>query len=75
MQTTCIYDKGEGKWVLNGVKTWISNSPIADVGVVWARDLDDRKIKGFVWTRDCNGISTPEIEGKLSLQASRTGMI
>lgn len=74
MSTTCRFDKGKNKWVINGVKTWITNSPIADLGIVWARDVDDKKIKGFIWTRDNNGVSTPEIEGKLSLLASHTGM-
>jgi len=60
---------------LNGAKTWITNSPIADLGILWAKDVDDKKVKGFIWTRDNNGIKTPEIEGKLSLQASHTGMI
>jgi len=74
MTTTCRFDKSNNKWVINGVKTWITNSPIADLGIVWCRDVDDKKIKGFVWTRDNNGITTPEIPGKMSLLASKTGM-
>lgn len=64
---------GDG-YVLNGTKTWISNSPIADVFVVWAKD-DDGTIAGFVLERDMAGLSTPAIEGKFSLRASPTGMI
>jgi len=61
-------------WVLNGSKTWISNSPIADVFVVWAKDPKG-DIRGFVLERGMEGLSTPVIEGKFSLRASITGMI
>ena len=60
-------------YVLNGSKTWISNSPIADVFVVWVKH--EGYVKGFVLDRSMNGISTPKIEGKLSLRTSVTGMI
>lgn len=63
-----------GGYVLNGTKSWISNSPIADVFVVWAKD-DDGVIAGFVLERGMPGLSTPGIEGKFSLRASPTGMI
>jgi len=66
--------KVDGGFLLNGSKTWISNSPIADVLVVWAKD-DDGDIRGFVLDRSMEGISTPKIEGKFSLRASITGMI
>ena len=59
--------------VLTPTKTWISNSPIADVFVVWVNV--DGKVKGFVLDRGMEGISTPKIEGKLSLRTSVTGMI
>jgi glutaryl-CoA dehydrogenase len=62
-----------GGFVLNGTKMWISNSPVADVAVVWAK-LDD-VIRGFVVERGTKGFSTPVIEGKLSLRASITGEI
>ncbi|MCG8392594.1 MAG: acyl-CoA dehydrogenase [Pseudomonadales bacterium] len=65
--------KVDGGYVLNGAKTWITNSPIADVAVVWA-NLDG-KITGFVVERDFEGFSTPKIEGKFSLRASITGQI
>ncbi|CDW87656.1 glutaryl-mitochondrial [Stylonychia lemnae] len=61
-------------FLLNGSKTWITNSPHADVFVIWAKD-ESKEIKGYVLTRDMKGISTPKIEGKHSLRASTTGMI
>ncbi len=60
---------------LNGVKTWITNAPVADVAVVWARDTDTDAVKGFVVDTDSDGVETPEITGKLSLRASSTGEI
>ena len=65
--------KVAGGYVLNGAKMWITNSPIADLAVVWAK-LDDT-IRGFVVERGMAGFSTPRIEGKLSLRASVTGEI
>lgn len=61
-------------YILNGSKTWITNSPIADVFVIWAKD-DKGDIRGFVLERDMKGIETPKIEGKFSLRASDTGSI
>src|SRR5258708_5961979 len=60
--------------VLRGEKTWITNSPIADVFVVWAKD-DAGKIHGYLLERGMKGLSTPKMEGKFSLRASSTGMI
>ncbi len=61
---------------LTGAKTWISNSPFADVFVVWARsDAHDGRIRGFILERGMAGLSAPEIDGKLSLRASTTGEI
>jgi len=63
-------------YVLNGAKMWISNSPIADVFVVWAKsDAHGGKIRGFVLEKGMAGLSTPKIAGKLSLRASITGEI
>ncbi|HEX4294760.1 MAG TPA: acyl-CoA dehydrogenase [Rhizomicrobium sp.] len=62
-----------GHFRLNGAKMWITNSPIADVAVVWAKL--DGDIRGFVVERDMKGFSTPKIEGKFSLRASVTGEI
>ncbi len=61
-------------YVLNGAKMWITNSPIADIAIVWAK-LEDEGIHGFVVERGPKGFSTPKIEGKLSLRASVTGEI
>ncbi len=61
---------------LNGSKTWISNSPIADVFIVWAKSAEhDGKIRGFVLDKDLPGLSAPKIDGKMSLRASITGEI
>ncbi len=61
---------------LSGTKTWISNAPIADVFVVWAKsDAHGGRIRGFVLEKGMTGLSSPKIEGKLSLRASITGMI
>lgn len=61
-------------YLLNGTKTWISNSPFADVFVVWAK-TDDDVIRGFILEKGMPGLSAPKIEGKLSLRASTTGQI
>ncbi|MGF0536666.1 acyl-CoA dehydrogenase [Agrobacterium sp. ES01] len=68
--------KVDGGYSISGAKNWITNSPIADVAVVWAKsDAHDGKIKGFVLERGMKGFETPKIEGKFSLRASATGMI
>ncbi len=68
--------KIDGGYRLTGTKTWISNSPIADVFVVWAKsDAHGGAIRGFVLDRGMKGLSAPKIEGKLSLRASITGMV
>jgi glutaryl-CoA dehydrogenase len=66
--------KVEGGFRLTGSKMWITNSPIADVFVVWAKD-DDGDIRGFVLEKGMKGLSAPKIEGKFSLRASITGEI
>ena len=66
----------DGGYRLNGAKTWISNAPIADVFIVWAKsDAHGGAIRGFVLEKGMKGLSAPRIEGKLSLRASITGMI
>lgn len=64
----------QGGYLLNGSKTWITNSPIADVFVVWAKD-DAGDIRGFILEKGMPGLTAPKIEGKFSLRASITGMI
>lgn len=68
--------KTDGGYVLSGSKTWISNAPIADVFIVWARsEAHNDAIRGFILERGAKGLSTPKIGGKLSLRASITGEI
>ncbi len=74
MKTTAI--KVKGGYSLSGSKMWISNSPIADVFVVWAKSKEHGDaIKGFILEKGMNGLSAPKIKGKLSLRASITGEI
>ena len=71
-----IARKTAGGYVLNGSKMWISNAPIADVFVVWAKsEAHGGKVRGFVLEKGMKGLSAPKIEGKLSLRASITGEI
>ncbi len=68
--------KVDGGYLVSGAKNWITNSPIADVFIVWAKsDAHDNKIKGFVLEKGMKGLVAPKIEGKFSLRASITGMI
>jgi len=68
--------KTDGGYLLSGAKNWITNSPIADVFIVWAKsDAHDNKIKGFILEKAMTGLVAPKIEGKFSLRASTTGMI
>jgi len=64
----------QGGFLLNGSKTWITNAPIADVFVVWAKD-DAGDIRGYILEKGMTGLTAPKIEGKFSLRASVTGMI
>ncbi len=66
--------KAEGGFTLSGGKMWITNAPIADIFVVWAKD-DAGEIRGFVLEKGAKGLSSPKIEGKFSLRASTTGEI
>ena len=66
-------EKVEGGYLLNGAKMWITNSPIADLALVWAKLAG--RIRGFVVERTFNGFTTPKIEGKMSMRASVTGEI
>ena len=66
----------DGGYTISGAKNWITNSPIADVFVIWAKsDAHDGKIKGFILEKGMKGLNAPKIEGKFSLRASITGMI
>ena len=68
--------KVDGGYLLTGSKMWITNSPISDIAIVWAKsDAHEGKIKGFIVEKGTKGFTTPKIEGKLSLRASITGEI
>jgi glutaryl-CoA dehydrogenase len=67
-------DRVDGGWRLNGTKTWITNAPVSDIAVIWAK-ADGKTIRGFIVERGAAGFSTPAIEGKFSLRASATGQI
>lgn len=75
MKTTAV--KTDGGWVLNGAKMWITNSPIADVGIVWAKAKenkeDEGEIRGFIVEKGMDGYSAPSTKYKMSLRASETG--
>ena len=77
MKTTAV--RADGGWVLNGAKMWITNSPIADVAVVWAkakeRPNEEGVIRGFVVEKEFEGFSAPKTHNKMSLRASITGEI
>ncbi|MDB0023508.1 acyl-CoA dehydrogenase [Gammaproteobacteria bacterium] len=66
--------KVDGGYNLNGSKTWITNSPIADVLIIWAKD-EQGILRGFIVDRGVDGLNTPKLEGKFSLRASVTGQI
>jgi len=73
METRAKYDPEAKAFILNGSKNWITNSPIADVFIVWAQTEDG--LRGFILEKGMKGLSAPKIEGKFSLRASVTGMI
>ena len=72
MKTNAI-EKDDG-YILNGSKAWITNAPIADLLIIWAKD-EQGVLRGFIVDRDTKGLTTPEIEGKFALRASVTGQI
>jgi len=73
METRAKWD-AEGKvWILNGSKNWITNSPIADVFIIWAQT--EEGLRGFILEKGMTGLTAPRIDGKFSLRASTTGMI
>lgn len=74
METTARYNSADKTYTLNGSKNWITNSPIADIFVVWAKTEEDG-IRGFILEKSMKGLTAPKIPGKFSLRASTTGMI
>ncbi len=73
LTTTCKKTK-EG-WILNGQKKWIGNATFADLVIIWARDLDDGEVKGFIVEKDNPGFSVEKIKGKMALRIVQNGLI
>merc|ERR1711874_172231 len=73
METRAKWEEGAGVWRIHGSKNWITNSPIADVFIVWAQT--DQGLRGFILEKGMKGLTAPKIEGKFSLRSSVTGMI
>jgi len=73
METKARYEPSTDSYILNGSKNWITNSPIADVFMVWAQT--ENGLRGFILEKEMKGLTAPKIEGKFSLRASTTGMI
>jgi len=65
----------DGGFIVNGSKNWITNSPLADVFIIWAKHEEENRIRGFILEKGMPGLTAPKIEGKFSLRASHTGMI
>lgn len=74
METRAVHNPAGNSFILNGAKQWITNSPIADVFIVWAV-CEDNKVRGFILEKGMPGLTAPKIEGKFSLRASDTGSI
>nr|CAD2200357.1 unnamed protein product [Meloidogyne enterolobii] len=76
METKAVWDEKEKVYKLSGAKSWISNSPVADIFIIWARsDKHENAVKGFILEKGMPGLETPKIEGKISLRTSITGQI
>jgi glutaryl-CoA dehydrogenase len=73
LMTTCRRDGDE--WVLDGAKRWIGNATFADLNVIWARDVDDKQVKGFVVEKGTPGFSTEEMKDKIALRVVQNAMI
>ena len=73
LTTTCR--KTEEGWILNGQKKWIGNAPFSDVTIIWARDVDDNQVKGFLVRKDNPGYQVEKMKGKMSLRIVQNGLI
>jgi len=73
LTTTC--EKKGDKWILNGQKKWIGNSTFSDITIIWARDINNNQVKGFIVEKDNIGFSVEKIEGKVSLKIVQNGLI
>lgn len=74
MRTKAVYNADKKTYTLSGSKTWITNSPIADVLLIWAK-CEDGKVRGFLVDKGTKGLEVTKIQGKFSLRANTTGMI
>lgn len=74
MESKAKFDSETKSYVLNGAKTWITNAPVADLFIIWAR-CDDQRVRGFVVEKGTSGLTTANIPGKMSLRASSTGSV
>lgn len=72
---TVTAQKAGEKWVLNGQKKWIGNATFADINIIWARDLEDNQVKGFVIEKGSKGFSVEKIENKMALRIVQNGLI
>ena len=73
METTA--EEVDGGFILSGSKTWITNAPVADIFVIWARCKWDNRVRGFLLERGVKGLETPAIKNKLALRVSLTGSV
>lgn len=73
METTC--EKVENGWILNGEKKWIGNATFADIIIIWAKDIQDKQVKGFIVDRKTKGLSTEKIRGKMALRTVQNALI
>lgn len=72
---TCTCKQVGGKWILNGQKKWIGNATFADITIIWARDLDDGNVKGFIVEKDFPGFAAEKIKGKMALRIVQNALI
>jgi len=72
---TCTCKKTESGWILNGQKKWIGNSTFSDITIIWARDLDDGQVKGFIVRKENPGFAVEKIKGKMALRIVQNGLI
>lgn len=73
METTAQFENG--RWILNGQKKWIGNSPFADLIIIWAKDLADNQVKGFIVRKGTPGLQVDKIENKMALRIVQNGLI
>ena len=72
---TCTCKRDGDKWILNGQKKWIGNATFSDITIIWARDLDDGNVKGFIVEKDCPGFKAEKIKGKMALRIVQNALI